>query len=289
MAIGGKKIPRAPRRAPDFGRIRGGMQGPPTNFLAYGTVGHVDATPAYARIEAGEILVEVTLQPSGDEIVARLECGAGGDGQGFYMPLCYGSRVIVGMPGGSGSEPVIIGRCSDGAWPFPSKVADVTASGTPVGPTAKAAPMIAFLRTQDGHLLAIESGDGGDITIHSGASVRVKVNGGEQILLAGRTHIGRDFTAQPVAATAGPNGEQLPGTQGTAHVPVPNVPTPYASAPLPPLVTAPGEGIVRAKDQVSSDAQVDPAFWTWVILMTNAVTVMAAAFNVAGPDRKSVV
>jgi hypothetical protein len=240
----------------DRARARGAVSGPPANYLSYGIVGHVDQSPMWAWIEGNQALVEVTLVPSGDEIVARIPCG-GGDGQAFYLPLAYGSRVIVGMPGGSGSEPVIHGSVNDATWPFPDGVCGITM--VPV-----AAPQFAFLRTADGHLLAIETGDGGDIMIHSGASVEVKVNAGEQILLGGRTHIGARFTAPPIGAAAGPNGETLSGVQGLAHVPLPHVPLPIEPVALPPFI-GPADGIVRAKDPVQSDAATDPVFWTWLL------------------------
>jgi hypothetical protein len=237
------------------------------NYLAYGMVGHVDLTSSPVRLEGGQVLVEVTLQPSGDEIVARLETGAGGDGQAFYMPLAYGARVIVGMPAGTGSEPVILARCPDGAWPFPTTVAGIATGAAPAGPTAKTAPMYAILRTQEGHLIAIESGDGGDIVIHSGGSVQVKVNAGEQILLKGRTHLGSGFTAPPQGASIGPAGEMVPGVQGAPYVPVPYVPAPVPPIPLPPPALVPADGLVRVKDPVQADATSDPDFFVYLALV----------------------
>lgn len=249
---------------PDNARARETWRGPPTNYLSFGTVGHVDSTPAYARIEGDAVLVEVTLAPSGDEVIARLPSEA----PGFYMPLSYGMRVVVGMPSGNGSEPVIIARCPDGAWPWPDTVAGVAARGT--GPVP-GAPMFAFLRTEDGQLLAIETGDGGDMLLHSGGSIELKVGGGEQVLVSGRTHLGAGFSSAPTGPTVGPDGQVIPGEEGGAFSPTPYVPAPASPIPLPPLAGAYADGIVRAKDAVQSDALTDPDFWTWV----NAVHVAA--------------
>ena len=261
-------IPIRRRRSPkrpgaDFSQLREVMRGAPTNYISYGTVGHSDVTPTYARIENNQVYVEVTLQPSNDEIVARLDTGGGSDQAGFYMPRAYGARVIVGLPGGNGTEAVIIGRCNDSAWPFPESVAGV-ATHTPPTEGHAPAPLWSFLRTADGYLLGIETGDGGDIVIHSGASVEIKVNSGEQILLNGPTHLGATFTEAPTGAAVGPGGEVTPGVQGTAFVPTPYVLVPTTD-PVPIIpIGLPADGILRLKDSFQTGNDVDPTFWTFL-------------------------
>lgn len=272
-------IPIRRRRSPhtksslDFSQIREAVRGAPTNYLAYATVGHSDVTPTYARIENNQVYVEITLQPSGDEIVARLETGGGSDQAGFYLPLAYGARVIVGLPGGTGTEAIIIGRCNDAAWPFPETVAGVATHVPVPAPGHAPAPLWTFLRTADGYLLGIETGDGGDIVIHSGASVEIKVNSGEQILLKGPTHLGATFSSPPTGAAVTAGGEVTPGVQGAAFVPTPYIAPPYApviSGTTPDPLT-PEDGIVRMKDSVQSSIEDDPAFWAWVAAVSAAL------------------
>lgn len=256
----GRKLRRSAPTPMDWSSIRDNTQGTPANYFSYGTVGHMDLSPAYARIEEDQILVEITLAPAGDEIIARLDIADGA----WYGPLDYGQHVVVAMPGGTGTDAVIIGRVSDKNWPFPASVAGV-AMPTQVPETPVGAPQLAFFRTRDGHPICIESGDGGDIVIYSGGSAKISVNPGEQVLLSGRTHIGANFTTPPVAPQVGPLGETIPGAQGAPYVPIPYVGIPAIPPPIgepaAPFV-GPEDGIVRAKDLVQSDATTDPTFWT---------------------------
>lgn len=237
--------------------------GPPKNGLSFAKVGHYDATPQFCRIENSQLFIEVTLVPSGEEVVAR---GMVGNGQA-WSGIQFGERVIVCNPAGDGDDWVVLGKLSDTSWPLPDAV-----SGVPVA--APAGPSWFFLRTDDGELIAIESGDGADITVHSGGSVRIGVNPGEQILLSGRTHIGADFTTPPVGASCGPDGELIPGAPGGPYVPPPYVLTPGAPLPLP-AFTGPADGLLRAKDSLQSDITVDPAFWAWITAVHALPTVGA--------------
>ncbi len=266
-------IPRTFARSIDFSRARTGFQGYPENFISYGTVGHVERTTAYVRVEEGDVLVEVTLAPTGDEVVARLGCEVMSGGS-TYFPISYGQRVVVGYPNGKNGDPVIISQCHDGAWPFPETVAGVrttTSSGQ--------GPMFAFMRTGDGQLLAIETGEGGDIVIHSGASAQIKVSPTEQILHTGRTHIGSDadFSSAPTGATVGDNGFVTEGDEAGNYNPTPNTNTaisgtliPPATIPLPPpqvdtqLRPYPADGIVRMKDQIQINPVTSPDFFAWL-------------------------
>lgn len=233
------------------------LRGPPENYLTYATVGIADETPMYARVENGAVLIEVTCSPSGDEIVVRLPT----EEPGFYSCPPYGAHVVVGFPGGDGAEGVILCRVSDQAWPFPATVADI-ALQVPVTPI-QPAPQVGFWRTEAGELLLIESGEGADLLIKSGGSARLSCGPGEQILLAGRTHLGGDFATPPTPDTVGPRGETVPGAPSGPYVAVPYAPVPYAPGPLPPDPLAVQDGIVRVKDPVQSDITVDPAFWAW--------------------------
>ena len=268
---------RSHRRSLDFSRVREQTRGFPKNFISYATVGHYDTTPAYARVEGGDVMVECTLVPDGDEIVARLDLDTV-DGGASYFPVSYGQRLIIGFPNGENGDPVVLGRCSDKSWPFPNDVAGVkTNDGAPgVNP----APSFAFIKTQDGQLLAIETGDGADIVIHSGGSSQVKVAPGEQNLLTGRTHIGSqaDFSTPPTGATVAPDGFVKPGAQGGPFTPLPNTAISFGGVltPVPVIVPVPppqldtrarpipADGVFRMKDTIQINTVTAPQFYAWL-------------------------
>lgn len=272
---------RSHPRSLDFSRVREQTADAPANYLSYGTVGHYDATPAYARIDDGDVLVEVTLVPGGDEVVARLDFDAV-DGGGSYFPLSYGQRVLVGFPNGENGDPVILGRCSDKSWPFPEAVAGVDTSTDNV-----VAPCFVFIKTQDGQLLAIETGDGADIVVHSGASVQLKSQASSAVLVTGRTHIGStadwETGSEPAGATVSASGFVTPGTPGTvaAAVTLPNTNTtiPPPLNPFNPLLPLPADGVLRVKDRMQSNVTIDAEFWAWVIAMHATLAVIGAAWN----------
>ena len=250
-------------RSIDFSHVRENTASPPHNFVSYGTVGHYDGTPAYVRIEDGDVLVEVTLNPSGDQVSARVDFDTV-DGGGFYLPLSYGQRVVVGFPNGDSSEAVIIGRCSDKSWPFPDEVCDVATSSN-----GKNAPCFAFLKTQDGQLLCIETGTNADIVIHSGASVQLKATPSSQNLITGRTHIGSDveFSSPPTAATVAEDGFVEEGEAGGLFSPAPNS---KGTTNLK-LQVYPADGVVRMDDGIVSNGITDPAFFAWVSAVSAAL------------------
>lgn len=272
-------VPRSFARSLDFSRSREGFRGYPKNSISYGTVGHVDLTPQYVRIENGDVLVEVTLEPTGDEIVARLDTSSV-DGGAMYWPLSYGQRVVVAFPGTGNGDPVIVGRCSDASWPFPSSVAGVSTS------VLGSAPMFAIMKTADGQLLAIETGDGGDILIHSGGSAQVRVGPGEQALITGRTHIGSQakFTSPPTGGSSTAGGFVQPGVGAAPYVPVPNDTVAFDGTLLPPAVVPypapqmdgtlrpiPEDGVVRMKDTVQINSLTASAFFAWLAAVDGIV------------------
>lgn len=270
--MGDEAYSRTHPRSQDFSRTREQTSEPAKNYISYGTVGHYDSTPAYARIEGGDVLVEVTLVPAGDEVVARLDLDTV-DGGGRYFPISYGQRVIVGFPNGENGDPVILGRVSDGSWPFPAEVAGIT-TGLPIPlppPVPNPAPAFAFIKTQDGQLFALETGDGADVLLHSGASVQMKAQASGQILATGRTHIGTgaDFSTPPEGAKVADSGFVEAGSSGGPYEPTPNtnpiLPDGPPMSPTNPTLPLPADGFVRIKDPVQSNIAIDPAFWAWII------------------------
>lgn len=285
MSIRAQTMRSGPRRASlDFSRLRRQFQGKPTNTISYGVVGHYDENPAFARQENGRILVEVTLLPSGDEVIARLEDPGGGGDMSVYMPLRLGMRVVVGFPPGD-DVGVIHSRVSDETWPFPSAVAGVSTEGQPLE-SGSSAPAFAFVRTPGGCIVAVESGPGGDILVRSGASVRVEVDPGEQVLVRGRIHVGSDvdFATPPKGAVVGPAGEVVPGEEGGAFFPLPNT-----NEVLPPAIDLegplPADGVVRLKDELQSNPALDPAFWEFIIFIWSVCVLAAVLVGIPVPPR----
>ena len=265
---------RSHRRAPDFSRQREGYRGMPRNWLSYGVVGHSQGTPAYARVEDGDVLVEVTLVPSGEEVVCRLDTGSM-DGGGFYLPLAFGQRVVVAVPYGRSGDLVIVGRVSDATWPFPEEVGGLDVSG-------RQAPMLAFLKTADGQVLVLETGEGGDLLVRSGSHVKVEARPGAQVIVKGRTHIGAsvDFEQQPEPATVGQDGAVDVGEPAQGYAPAPNT-NPTTPPPTDPNtgLPLPADGVVRIKDRVQSNNAIDATFWAWVAAVQASLSAVIAAVN----------
>jgi hypothetical protein len=265
-----EKISRgqAPRKSSvDFSRIRRPFQGKPVNFISFGVVGHYDLNPAFVRVENDKVLVEVTLMPSGDEIVAELGMEGQGCGYDWYVPICLGSRVVVAFPQGE-DEPIIIKRVTDKEFPFPTDVAGIPTVGTPVNPLtgSTAAPHFAFIRVPDGTLLAIEAGTGGDIIIKSGGNLKIETGGGGTVHINSQVHLGDDFSTPPTGASTGPMGEIIPGVPAVPAIKDPHIPVPalVPNVPLPPPTGAFADSIVRVKDAIQSDITVDPGWWAFI-------------------------
>lgn len=240
----------------DWSRYRELVGGAPSEYVSLGTVGHASTTPQYVRLQDGKVLVEVTLVPSGDEVVATLACGGG-----WYMGLQYGARVVIGLPGGSGGIPLILGLVTDGSQPWtPPTGAYLTPTSTP--------PLMGVLRTPTGQMLVLETGAGGDLVIRSGASVLVQVDSGEQVLVRGRVHLGSSASPSSPAtpASVAPGGQVTSGQEWGQYTPAPAT---NATLP-PPAPGTPADGVVRVKDPSQSNIVVDPDFWAWVIGVTAA-------------------
>jgi hypothetical protein len=249
-----------PSLAPDRGRM--GIGSPQLPSLDLATVGYTDpvsgereATPAWVRLEQGEVLVEITTA-NGDEIVARIGSGV------HYLALEYGCQVVVAYPDGDETLATIVARCADMARPIPSSVAGVSTGAAGATEKGVHVPAMAwtFTRLPDGQLLAIETGSSGDILVHGGASIEIRAAG--SIHLNGRVALGAGPTAAPTGAVVSAAGETLPGVPM-----VPAIDPAFVSAPVPPNTIVPysgtEHGILRAKDDLHSHIGIDPGFWTW--------------------------
>lgn len=274
--------PRAGGRG-DFAAWRKQVGGDaPGNSVSVATVGHVDdlttlplPNPAFVRVEDGDVYVECTLQPDGDQIVARLGAAGAGAGWTWYVPVEFGCQVVVVFPQGRSDDAVIVARLNDQPCPMPPEVAGLStgAPGTPLPAPATPGPQFQFVRTPVGGILALESGEGGDLLVHSGGSVEIKTLvpgvpapgvGPSAIHLNGRTHLGVGPTSPPVPGQTLPAGVVSPSVPAVPYVPIPA--TPPAPAPPGPAIPYVGfeDGIVRAKDLHQSDVTVDPTFWAFV-------------------------
>lgn len=259
---------------PDPARMRratgGGQQ---RNFEAWGIVGHTDKltglpepTPSYVRIENGQIFVECTIVPDGDQIVARLGMDGAGDGLADYFPLEFGCRVVIDMINGNPQNAVIRSCLNDANGRFPDDVAGVqTGAVGAVTPGASVpAPLWRFLKLAPGQLLAFETQEGGDVLLHSAGSTHLKAGPAGAHHLEGTVHLGVGPTTPPVGQTVGPAGVPVPGVPAVPHIPVPATPSiPATPATIVPYIGF-EDGVVRSKDAVQSYAAVDPAFWTFI-------------------------
>lgn len=249
------------RRGPSRGASGGGRYGQSgESHVVIATVGHGEDGTPWAWTEAGQVLIHVTYQTGdqGHQGTARLAEGV------MHLELSVGQQVVIVKVGGNDSHAVILSALRDMEAPAPTTVAGVATGSTTAATRSdkSGAPAFTFVRTGAGRMLAIETGDAGDLVIHAGAGVEIKAAASSAIHLAGRVHAGRGYTTPPVGATVGPEETTegvVAGTPGVAHVPaplaIPTLPEPYAGA---------GEGVLRAKDVLQSNPAIDPDFWTWL-------------------------
>lgn len=234
------------------------------NQLAYGIVGHSDATSAFVELRNGQPWVEVTMVPEGDEIVARVGLPAAGAGAGWYLPLSFGCRVVLELVDGDPQGAIVVARLHDENCALPDTAAGVSTGAAGVrGEVTAAAPAWTFQVLPDGQLLAIETQGSGDILVHSGAAVEIKSGGeSDRIHLNGPTSLGVGPLTPPTGATVGPGGEDIPGTPAVS-VSVGAGLAPYVPAPNTQVGPSPWTGtlndaIIRAKDRYEFTPATDP-------------------------------
>ena len=235
------------------------------NQVALGTVGFLEdqtdlpeQTPGFIRWEQGEAIVEVTLTP-GDQILARIGLP--------HMSLEHDQQVVLVFPDGDPTMGVIVGSMSDLTFPAPPSVAGVSTGAAFA--EEKGVPIPAatwhFIRLEPGRVMAIQTGSGGDVLIHSGASMELKVNPGTGVVhLNGAVYLGVGPTTPPIGSTTAPGGEEIPGVPMVPHIPVPFVPAPPVGPATTPYVGL-SDGLVRARDAHETNIAVDPTFWTWIV------------------------
>jgi hypothetical protein len=268
-------------RAVSTQNLGGALQGDLPRSLLWGEVGQVDdfgvpdGTPAYVRIENGQVYVEITLD-TGEHAQARLGLDGAGQGLGDYVHLEFGARVILGKVGDE--DYVILGFMHDGTCRMPDAVAGVSTGAAAAVPGNEAtipAPAWRFMKLGAGQLLAIETQVGGDVLIHSAGSVELRTGVGGAIHLNGPVRLGVGPTTPPVGATVGSAGTVVPGVPAVPHVPLPrtpSIPVPYGA--IVPYIGL-QKGIVTADGDVQSHAAKDPFFWAFVAIVYSFPPILA--------------
>jgi len=228
------------------------------NQIVYGVVGHEESTPAYVQLRNGQAWVEVTIEPEGDEVMARVGYPSAGAQSGWYLPLSFGCRVVMELIDGDPQGAIIVGRLFDESCALPGTACGVSTGADGITGTATAnAPTWQFNVLAAGQLLAIETGAGGDVLIHSGAAVEIACSDAQRIHLNGAVSLGVGPTTPPVGGTTGPGGQDILGTPAVSAVPAPYVAVPNGT-PGPVAYTGNNDGIIRAKDNYQFSAVSDP-------------------------------
>ncbi len=227
------------------------------NQLCYGIVGHEESTPAYVQLRNGQPWVEVTMEPEGDEIVARVGFPSSGAQSGWYLPLSFGCRVILELIDGDPQGAIIVGRLYDETCALPDTAAGVSTGAAGVtGEVTAAAPAWQFQVLADGQLLAIET-LGGDILIHAAGAVEVKCSDSQRIHLNGAVSLGVGPLMPPTGATVGVGGTEDPGTPAGSAEPVDYFLVPNTGGG-PVTYSGNNDGVVRAKEEFQFSLANDP-------------------------------
>lgn len=224
----------------------------PRNYVSLARVGQNASDPsrAFCYIDnSGQVLVEVTLEPDGDKVQAYLCLAQTGPNAGDFIPVRPDEAVLVVFPGGDPDHGYIVGRLDDETTNLAATVCGISTTG-PTGQVRQ----YRWLVTPAGQVYAVQAG--GEILLQGGgAGVRIK---GAQVLVDGAMHLGADFATAPV-----PGQVAGGGTESAATPAGPFVPPQGATLTTPPFAGN-RDAIVRVKDGVQSNQQIDALFWQWV-------------------------
>lgn len=127
-------------------------------------------------------LVEVTLQPSGILVHARVGMGVAGNGEGEYYPFVPGDEVAVLIPeGDENAFPIVVARMANGLDRYPSTVAGASTAEN----------KISFRRMRAPHIEEVDAGylirsarTGAQVGIDPAGQVVVGGGGGAQMFLS---------------------------------------------------------------------------------------------------------
>jgi hypothetical protein len=135
--------------------------------------------------EYGQVLVNITLQPSGLSVRARVASGVAGNGEGEYFPFMENDEVMVVIPNGNERAGVcIIGRMGNKFDAFPRSVAGQDATKNTFGFRRMRTPYI--LETASSYMIR-SAVSGSFISIDTAGSLTVS-DGNANML-----HVGADF------------------------------------------------------------------------------------------------
>jgi hypothetical protein len=241
----------------------------------YAKVGHQIPTAGYLQVRAGQLYCEVTTDPDGDEIVARVALEGAGLGSGKSFPLEFGCRVLLEFPAGDTGAPSIVARYNDLVCQMPQTVALVPLNTAAVAPeTVGPAPFVSYQKNPPGALDARET-TGADSLEHATGGSMEKLASVAAMIDAPFVHLGpgAGFLVPPIAATVGP-AAPVPG--------VPGIPDPSLVVPIPNAAGIPGFGVVRHSDTIVANPVSDPILFTW-ILQVQTWIVGAHALPFIGP------
>lgn len=162
----------------DVQSLRDLLKGPGMDsreWVSYGTVDK-EESPEDRPIEFSEEygpLVNITLQPSGVQVRARVAGFIAGNGEGCWYPFLPGDEVIAILPDGLTSSAVIIGRLNQEIDKFPTIVAGNEVSSNTFGFWRHVAPFIietkeTFMIFNPVHTAAFIMEAGGNVTLRDG-------------------------------------------------------------------------------------------------------------------------
>lgn len=216
-----------------------------TSQVDIGRIGHEDASQAWMRLEGQQAWVEVTLR-NGEEIVASVA--------DEVRDLSLGDTVVIVYVDGDPGQAQVVTRRNDNTAPMAASVAGVStgAAATKADGAVGPAPTFTFARTRDGRLFALETGDGGDILLHSGGDVHIKAGATH---IEGAVRLGAGPLTPPVGSKVAPENGETPGVPMVPFLPLPGV-----NATIPPYVGF-ANGVVRASDEYQSNPVIDPDFF----------------------------
>ncbi len=231
---------------------------PGDTHLALATIGSGDGD-LWARIEGSKALVEMTLESGSidDDVVVEVE-------RKYLGRLAPGQLVLLGFVNGDPNNSYLIGIVDVVDAGLPDEVCGVQTGAALAGdvdapvPPIVPMPLFTFEVTRKGRLWALQTGERGDVLVHSGAGMELKASTG--VFVKSSMSVGFGFATPPIGAVAGvedvEDGE-IPGVPGVP--PPPNI---IENLTDPPYV-GDQDAVVRAKDAYQSTAGVDPEWWAY--------------------------
>lgn len=238
--------------------------------VMHATIGHEqdpdeppDLTTAYWFLRGGQAYVECTLQPSGGQVVARVNAADS------YEPFKFGDRVTLIACNGDPNASMIIGKLHDDNDPMPSSVAGVPVEGAVFDPetNARFARTVQYLQGSPGTVMAFESREA-DMILHSGFGINVSAPDGWIVMNGQHVVLGA-----PVQSPSQPGA--IIGEEMTPSAPfLPPLSVPHTTGTTPPYDGL-RDSIVRAQDKFQATNVTDPTFFAYLTALDAIITAIA--------------